>query len=77
MRHSKASHLVNHGINIYNVRDFLGHASVGTTEIYLTSNPEVTRKAIEQAATQIVPDSMDFYTPDEKQGLEEFLDSIV
>ena len=77
LRHSKATHLVNHGINIFNVRDFLGHVSVKTTEIYLTSNPEVTRKAIEQVSAKIVPDSSDFYTPDEKQGLEEFLDTII
>lgn len=77
LRHSKATHLVNHGINIYNVRDFLGHVSVKTTEIYLTGNPEVTRKAIEQVSSKTVPDSIDFYTPDEKQGLEEFLDTII
>lgn len=77
LRHSKATHLVNHGINIYNIRDFLGHVSVETTEIYLTSNSEVTRKAIEQVSAKTVPDSADFYAPDEKQGLDEFLDSIV
>lgn len=77
LRHSKATHLVNHGINIYNVRDFLGHVSVETTEIYLTSNPEVTRKAIEQVSAKTVPESADFYSSDEKQGLEEFLDTIV
>lgn len=31
LRHSKATHLVNAGVNIYIVRDFLGHASVATT----------------------------------------------
>ena len=46
MRHSKATHLVDNGINIYYVRDFLGHESVATTQMYLTMNPEVTRKAI-------------------------------
>ena len=44
MRHSKATHLVDNGINIYYVRDFLGHESVATTQMYLTMNPEVTRK---------------------------------
>jgi site-specific recombinase XerD len=77
LRHSKATHMVNHGVNIYNVRDLLGHLSVETTQIYLTSNPEVTRKAIENAAAKTVPESTHFYTPDEKQALLEFLDSIV
>lgn len=57
MRHSKATHLVDNGINIYYVRDFLGHESVATTQMYLTMNPEVTRKAIESAAKKTVPES--------------------
>lgn len=61
LRHSKATHLVNNGVNIYNVRDFLGHESVTTTQVYLTTNPEVTRKAIESAAEKTVPESLDFF----------------
>ena len=57
MRHSKATHLVDNGINIYYVRDFLGHESVATTQMYLTMNPEVTREAIESAAKKTVPES--------------------
>ena len=76
-RHSKATHLVNRGVNIYNVRDFLGHELVESTQIYVTSNPEVTRKAIEQASAKTVPESADYYTPDEKQALMDFLDMIV
>lgn len=77
MRHSKATHLVHRGINIYNVKDFLGHESVETTQIYVTSSPEVTRNAIEHASSKTVPDSTDFYTQDEKQVLMDFLDTIV
>lgn len=76
MRHSKATHLVNAGVNIYNVRDFLGHSSVATTQIYLTSNPEVTRKAIEQAAQRTVPHSGEFYSETEKAELIEFLNNL-
>lgn len=77
LRHSKATHLVNAGVNIYNVRDFLGHASVVTTQVYLTSNPEVTRKAIENVASKTVPDSAEYYSADEKQSLMEFLDTLI
>ena len=77
MRNSKATHLVNHGVNIYDVRDFLGHASVATTQIYLTSNPEATRAAIENAALKTVPDSANFYSPEEKADLMEFLKNLV
>ena len=76
MRHSKASHLVDSGINIYNVRDFLGHESVATTQIYLTTNPEVTRKAIESVSEKTVPGSIDFFTKEERDALLSFLDSL-
>ena len=76
MRHSKATHLVDSGINIYNVRDFLGHESVATTQIYLTTNPEVTRKAIESVAEKTVPESLDFFTKEERNDLLSFLDSL-
>ena len=77
LRHSRATHLVNTGVNIYNVKDFLGHAHVQTTQIYLTSNPEAMRKAIEKVASQTVPDSVDYYSETEKQSLMEFLETLV
>ena len=76
MRHSKATHLVDNGVNIYNVRDFLGHESIATTQVYLTTNPEVTRKAIEAVAKKTVPESLDFYSDKEKDDLLSFLDSL-
>lgn len=76
MRHSKATHLVDNGVNIYNVRDFLGHESVVTTQVYLTTNPEVTRKAIELVSEKTVPESLDFFSEDEKDDLLSFLDSL-
>ena len=76
MRHSKATHLVDKGVNIYNVRDFLGHESVATTQVYLTTNPEVTRKAIESVAEKTVPESLDFFSDEEKDDLLSFLDSL-
>ncbi len=77
LRHSKATHLVNNGVNVYNVRDFLGHSSVKTTQVYLTSNPEVTRKAIKTVASQTVPDSTDYYSETEKQSLMDYLETLI
>ena len=34
LRHSKAMHLLENGVNLIYIRDFLGHSSVTTTEIY-------------------------------------------
>ena len=76
LRHSKATHLVNRGVNIYNVRDFLGHESVATTQIYLTTNPEITRKAIESVAEKTVPESLDFFSKEDRDDLLSFLDSL-
>lgn len=76
LRHSKATHLVNAGISIYNIRDFLGHSSVVTTEIYLTSNPEVTRKAIENYSSITVSESIDFYSQTDRTELMDFLETL-
>ncbi len=40
-RHSKAMHLLESGVNLIYIRDFLGHSSVTTTEIYAKTNPKV------------------------------------
>jgi integrase/recombinase XerD len=35
LRHSRATHLCDAGIDIYKLKDFLGHCDIKTTEIYL------------------------------------------
>lgn len=50
LRHTKAMHLLENGVNLIYIRDLLGHASVTTTEIYSKANPEVKRKHIEEAS---------------------------
>ena len=45
-RHSKAMHLLEAGVNLVYIRDFLGHSSVTTTEIYAKTNPDIKRKVI-------------------------------
>ena len=67
-RHSKATHLLQAGMNIIYVRDFLGHSSVKTTETYVRMDSEQKRKALEAAATDIVPQSqtIEVWNDDEK-----------
>ncbi len=50
---SKAMHLLESGVNLIYIRDFLGHSSVMTTEIYAKSNPEIKRKFLEESAMNI------------------------
>lgn len=49
LRHSKAMHMLQSNINLIYIRDFLGHVSVTTTEIYAKADVEVKRNALESA----------------------------
>ncbi len=59
-RHSKAMHLLNAGINLIYIRDFLGHVDVKTTETYTRADIETKRVAIQNAC----PDIIDANLPD-------------
>ena len=53
LRHTKAMHLLQAGVNLIYIRDFLGHADVKTTQVYATAEFEVKRKALEEASSKI------------------------
>ena len=55
MRHSKAMHLLQAGVNIVYIRDILGHVSVKTTEVYARADSKQKRRAIESAYVDISP----------------------
>jgi integrase/recombinase XerD len=54
IRHTKAMHLLEAGINLIYIRDLLGHVNVTTTEIYLRANTETKRKVLESAYIEVV-----------------------
>lgn len=58
LRHSKAMHLLQAGVNLIYIRDFLGHVDLKTTEIYARTDTETKRKAIENAYPDIVTDQL-------------------
>lgn len=60
LRHSKAMHLLQAGVNLVYIRDFLGHVDLKTTEIYARADTETKRKAIEK----VHPDLIDSNLPD-------------
>lgn len=57
LRHSKAMHLLQAGVNIVYIRDILGHATIRTTEIYAKADSKLKREAIEKAYVQLTPDT--------------------
>lgn len=72
IRRSKATHLIQSGVNIYYIRDFLGHTSIVTTERYLRNDPETTRQSIEEASSSLAIDGM-VYTRMQKENMMDFL----
>lgn len=71
LRHSKAMHLLEAGVNLIYIRDFLGHASVTTTEVYARANPEAKRAAIEGASDGAIGRGL--YTAEERKDLLSWL----
>ncbi len=57
IRHSKAMHLLEAGVNLIYIRDFLGHEHLKTTEIYARSNSRAKRDAIANAYSHIGGDA--------------------
>lgn len=74
-RHSKAMHMLHAGINLFYIRDILGHVDVSTTEIYARADTEMKRKAIEASCEDILPDenSRDW---NESSNIMSFLNSL-
>ena len=49
-RHTKGMHLLQAGVSLDIIRDFLGHEGVATTQLYARANLEMKRKALEKVA---------------------------
>jgi integrase/recombinase XerD len=73
IRHSSATHLLRSGLDINTIRDWLGHVSVNTTNIYAAIDLETKAKAIAKCEPRVA-------TPvrrwSEDQGLMTFLRNL-
>ena len=65
LRHSKAMHLLQAGINLVYIRDILGHVSIQTTEIYARADSKQKREALEKAYVNVNPDEVPMWTGNE------------
>jgi site-specific recombinase XerD len=57
LRHSKAMHLLQAGVNLVYIRDMLGHVSIQTTEIYARADSKLKREALEKAYINVIPNT--------------------
>lgn len=74
-RHSKAMHMLEAGINIIYIRDFLGHEDISTTMIYVRADNRLKNEAINKLAPKVIYDTK---MPDWNKGkdLLNFLNSL-
>ena len=66
LRHSKAMHLLQAGVNLIYIRDFLGHVDLKTTELYARTDTETKRKAIENAYPDIITGQLPDWSKDKE-----------
>lgn len=74
MRHSRAMHLLEAGVNLIYIRDILGHTSVVTTEIYAKTNPKIKEKQILEHSKTL--NTKERYSESKKKELLDFLKNL-
>ncbi len=74
LRHSKAVHLLQAGVNLVYIRDFLGHSDIKTTEIYARADSELKRKTLENAYPELVDSNLHDWS--ENADLMEWLSEL-
>lgn len=71
LRHSKGTHLYNNGTPLLYIKEFLGHSTITTTEIYATPDSKKQREQILKNAKEI--NIKNRYTNKEKDDLQNWL----
>ena len=57
LRHSKAMHLLQAGVNLVYIRDILGHVSIQTTDVYARADSKQKRVALEKTYVDVIPET--------------------
>lgn len=76
MRHSKAMHLLQAGVNLVYIRDLLGHVSVQTTDVYARADSRQKREAFEKAYVDINPAGTNTKSWEKNNNLLDWLKSL-
>ncbi len=63
-RHSKAMHMLQAGIPLIIIRDFLGHVDIKTSEIYARVDLEMKRQALEKLHQPVTPQGLPAWEDD-------------
>ena len=61
-RHTKAMHLLEAGVNLFYIKDFLGHEDISTTEVYAKASIETQRAALEKHSIVTAPSTPSWAT---------------
>ena len=64
LRHSRAVHWLQAGVDLIYIRDLLGHVSVQTSEIYARIDGEMKRKALEKVSSYAFADEIPLWQKD-------------
>lgn len=73
-RHSKAMHMLDAEINLVYIRDFLGHSSTTTTEVYARASEKMKQKALSKLNPGIVQEGKTSWQ--ENKNLLSYLKSL-
>jgi len=76
LRHSKAMHLLQAGVNLVYIRDILGHVSIQTTEVYARADSKQKREALEKAYVEVTPETSREKSWERDGSLLEWLKSL-
>jgi Site-specific recombinase XerD len=74
LRHTKGMNLLQSGVSLDIIRDFLGHVDIKTTEIYARSNLEMKRAAIEKVSNSSITTKIPSWK--ENKNLLQWLQSL-
>ena len=74
-RHSKAMHMLEAGINIVYIRDFLGHEDISTTMVYIRVDNRLKTEAVNKLAPKVTGET-EFHDWTKDTGLMSFLNSF-